>query len=318
MVITFKELMEKYVYCCKASGRSDSAIINVNAFYRWSLNRFPNEEFLSQDIIYQWWVRTERENHITYRSRIYKVLPFLRYVNGLLHLPSFDIPPTPPYAESISAPHYFTEQELSNFFGNCDGLTANNSLSQRLRKKIVPVIFRLLYSTGLRVLEARMLNRCDVDFKTGIIAIRQTKGHMEHFVVLHDSMRELLESYDSSIEKLLPNRKALFPDEHDNYHRNKWLSDQFRVCWYKQNADTAYARELRHQYAIENINSWHNDEYDTYYKLVALKNSMGHSKLSRTLYYYSLAPIYGDLIESRCQNSFDDIIPIIPQENETK
>lgn len=318
MATTFKKLVDKYVYYCKASDRSDSAIIHVNAFYRWCLNRFPNEEFLSQDLIYRWWVRTGRESHITYQSRIYKVLPFLRYINDVLHLTSFDIPPTPPYVKSTSVPHYFTEQELSNFFRNCDELTTNNSLSQRLRKKIVPVIFRLLYSTGLRVLEARMLNRCDVDFKTGIITIRQTKGNIEHFIVLHDSMRELLESYDFSIEKLLPDRKVLFPDEHDNYHKNKWLSEQFRVCWYKQNTATAYARELRHQYAIENINSWHNDEYDTYDKLVALKNSMGHTKLSRTLYYYSLAPIYGDLIESRCQNSFDDIIPIIPDDNETE
>lgn len=78
-----------------------------------------------------------------------------------------------------------------------------------------------------------MLNRRDVDFKTGTITVRQTKGHMEHFVVLHDSMRELLKSYDFSIENLLPGRKVLFPDEHDNYHKSKWLSDQFRTCWYK-------------------------------------------------------------------------------------
>jgi len=200
-----------------------------------------------------WQVISSKEKHITYRSRIYKVLPFLRYVNSILNPASLDIPPKPPYVGNIFVPHYFTRQELSCFFENCDGLTANNSLSQRLRKKVVPVIFRLLYSTGLRVLEARMLNRCDVDFKTGVITVRQTKGHVEHFVVLHDSMRELLESYDFSIEKLLPGHKVLFPDEHDNYHRNKWLSDQFRACWYKQNTAIAYARELRHQYAIEKI-----------------------------------------------------------------
>lgn len=58
MAATFKELVDNFVYYCKASGRSDSAIIHVNAFYRWSLNRFPNEEFLSQDMIYLWWART--------------------------------------------------------------------------------------------------------------------------------------------------------------------------------------------------------------------------------------------------------------------
>ncbi|MBZ4674831.1 MAG: hypothetical protein PWQ71_371 [Bacteroidota bacterium] len=44
MAATFKELADNFVYYCKASGRSDSAIIHVNAFYRWRLDRFPNEE----------------------------------------------------------------------------------------------------------------------------------------------------------------------------------------------------------------------------------------------------------------------------------
>lgn len=72
-----------------------------------------------------------------------------------------------------------------------------------------------------------MLNRCDVDFKNGIITIRQTKGNIEHFVVLHDSMRERLKSYDFSIEKLLPDRKVLFPDEHDNYHKKNGCQNSF-------------------------------------------------------------------------------------------
>lgn len=46
MAATFKKLADNFVYYCKASGRSDSAIIRVNAFYRWSLNRLPNEELI--------------------------------------------------------------------------------------------------------------------------------------------------------------------------------------------------------------------------------------------------------------------------------
>lgn len=110
-------------------------------------------------------------------------------------------------------------------------------------------------------------------------------------------------------DKLLPNRRVLFPNENDESHRNKWLSHQFFVCWYKYNATIAFARELRHQYAIENINSWTNEEYHTYDKLVALKNSMGHTKLSRNLYYYSMVPAYGQLIEERCGKSFSELIP---------
>jgi len=48
MAATFKEFADNFVvYYCKASGRSDSAIIHVNTFYGRSLNRFPNEELTS-------------------------------------------------------------------------------------------------------------------------------------------------------------------------------------------------------------------------------------------------------------------------------
>lgn len=44
MAATFKKLADNFVYYCKASARSDSAIIHVNTFYGRSLNRLPNEE----------------------------------------------------------------------------------------------------------------------------------------------------------------------------------------------------------------------------------------------------------------------------------
>lgn len=48
MAATFKEFADNFVvYYCKASGRSDSAIIHVNTFYGRSLNRFQNEELTS-------------------------------------------------------------------------------------------------------------------------------------------------------------------------------------------------------------------------------------------------------------------------------
>lgn len=94
-----------------------------------------------------------------------------------------------------------------------------------------------------------------------------------------------------------------------HYFTHQELTSFFKACNELQ-ANIAFARELRHQYAIENINSWTNEEYNTYNKLVALKNNMGHTKLSRTLYYYySMAPAYGKLIEERCDESFSELIP---------
>lgn len=60
----------------------------------------------------------------------------------------------------------------------------------------VPVFFRLLYSTGMRTTEARLLRVEDVDLQSGVINIRYTKSIDEHRVALHESMWSLLQMYN--------------------------------------------------------------------------------------------------------------------------
>lgn len=65
----------------------------------------------------------------------------------------------------------------------------------------IPVLFRLLYSSGLRINEVRLLRTKDVDLNVGIIHVRHTKGYNEHIVALHQSMLKLIHQYDHLIEK---------------------------------------------------------------------------------------------------------------------
>jgi Phage integrase family. len=51
------------------------------------------------------------------------------------------------------------------------------------RRIIVPVFFRLLYSSGIRTTEARLLRADDVNLDDGVLNIRHSKGFSQHFVV---------------------------------------------------------------------------------------------------------------------------------------
>lgn len=53
-------------------------------------------------------------------------------------------------------------------------------------------MFRLLYSTGMRTTEARLLRVIDVDLPHAVINIRKSKNSIEHYVALHPSMAALL------------------------------------------------------------------------------------------------------------------------------
>ena len=53
----------------------------------------------------------------------------------------------------------------------------------------------------MRPIEIRLLKRHNVDLKDGIINIEETKGYHQHYVALHDSMKEILIKYDEEINK---------------------------------------------------------------------------------------------------------------------
>ena len=311
MPVTFEELICKYADYRRVCGMKERPVQDLRYFFNACKRRAGGNPCLSQDMVDWWWEQRVSEAAVTHRSRVNKVLPFLKYTisRGLAQLV---VPKMPPYVESNTPPHFFTKAELGNFFRACDEISHCKTLEQKLRRMEVPVIFRLLYSSGMRCAEARLLDRSDVDFKTGVVRITKTKGYRERIIVLHDTMRDVMCMYDGFMDSLMTDRKVFFPDIHDDYRKDKWLTVQFRECWYKYNEATAYPRELRHQYAIENINSWPNREYETGENLVSLKNSMGHSKLSRTLGYYALVPQYGSIIESKCGKTMEEVIPVMP------
>jgi integrase len=159
-----------------------------------------------------------------------------------------------------------------------------------------------------------MLRVKDVDLCHGIIDIHYSKGHAQHYVVLHDSMLGLLKIYDAAIRKLYPHRAYFFPARGNTFHTRKWVQKNFRELWDKNNNSHATAYELRHHYAIENINCWTDEGFGFDAKLLSLSKSMGHSTLESTKYYYTLVPRIADILEEKTGMDFESILPEVDYE----
>ncbi len=84
--------------------------------------------------------------------------------------------------------------------------------------------------------------------------------------------------------------------------------------WDKYNNSHATAYELRHHYAIENINLWTDEGFGFDAKLLYLSKSMGHSTLESTKYYYSLVPGLADILEEKTGKDFESIVPEVDYE----
>ena len=152
-----------------------------------------------------------------------------------------------------------------------------------------------------------MLRAEDVDLEHGVLNIRLSKGVAQHFVVLHDSMLFIMKQYDSAVGNMFPGRIYFFPHHKGSHYERYWVQDNFRRMWRKYNNAYATAYELRHNYAVENINSWTNEGFNFDTKLTYLSKSMGHSEVESTKYYYSLTPIMADILE--VHSGGDIVIP---------
>lgn len=240
-------LIQAYVSYQKASRHWNEASYEPNLvlFDRYCKKHYPKATLLSQEMVDWWCHKRDTETNNSCRSRIYVVVSFIRYLRKRRKTDVVE-PDIPKKERRTYIPHSFTNGELENFFRACDSLpSVSLTPEQRSRKITIPVFFRLLYSSGIRTNEARMLKVEDVDLRHGILNIRYSKGHAQHYVVLHETVHELLKRYDIAIRKQYPHRDYFFPARGNSFHTRKWVQTNFRELWNKYNSSHATAYELR-------------------------------------------------------------------------
>jgi integrase len=311
------DIPDSYAVYRKASGRdSIGYLLNVRHFDRYCAREYPSAKELSQTMVDQWCKKRDTESTHSCISRIYPVLSFLRYASAR-GLTDVNIPTAPRSTPRAYIPHAFTVEELQFFFNSCDSINPKYGLTGKINKITVPIFFRLLYSSGMRTTEVRLLRRGDVNLENGVISIRYSKGYNPHFVVLHDTMLDLMKKYDAAISKMIPDRIFFFPTSSNKGYPDRWVCRIFKICWYKNNQAYATAYELRHHYAVENINGWICQGLTTHMRLLSLSKRMGHTNIESTRYYYSLVPGLSEIIENTTSDTFNKIIPNLQDDEES-
>ena len=262
----------------------------------------------SQKDIDGWSMKKESERLTSCGRRVAFLAGLCSYANRLYGT-RLKSPGTPTGDGTRPVPHVFSGIELRNLFIACDNITRERmSKATLLRQATVPALLRLMYSSGMRTKEVRMLDCEDVDLVHGVIDIKRSKGHHEHRVALHPSMQEYLSQYDGFMKSVMPGRKCFFANEKDAYYSSTWLDWNFERMWYRFNGGHAVPYSLRHHYAIANINSWPADSDSFNKHLVYLSRSMGHATLESTMYYYSYTPAMAEGIVADKGETFRNVI----------
>lgn len=306
-------IVKKYELYKRASGKfSRRTMDKIRRFNDFCAHNYPSAEALTEEIVLDYCKKKKTESAKSCNNRIVGVKGFLKYANsrGFVNIP---LPSTIPRVNVTSfEPHPFTPEELARFFNEADNLEPPincRDMRAALMKVEVPVFFRLLYSTGMRTTEARLLRVEDVDLQSGVINIRYTKSIDEHRVALHESMWSLLQMYNVKMENLMPGRKIFFPNEYDKPYSGEWVTASFKKVWKKVSTAHARAYDFRSHYAVVNINGWDHCGIEWMDKLLYLSRSMGHRYIQNTLYYYRLVPLFAHQLENLTGGGYEELLP---------
>lgn len=315
--LTIEEILQQYVtYRTMAQKKPYGTAVKtfVNSIMKNSMDK----PYLAQDAVNAWFVRHEKESENTHYTRTAHLKNFLQFAidRGLADITIPEVKSK--WTSHAKNPVIMTEEEIVRFFKACDECTVNFESTRDYIEVITKrTIFRLLYSTGMRPNEARLLSVDDVDLRTGVVSIKETKGYHQHINVLCNSMLKVMKEYDSIVSKLHTNRKYFFQQLNGSFYPSGWLSRAFNKFWHKYNNTNAVVYGFRHHYAIVNINSWIDLGFEeSTARLMTLSKSMGHSKLKHTLYYYSLVPQYAVTMKELSEKGLDAIIHKLPDYEE--
>lgn len=223
--------------------------------------------------------------------------------------------PAKMYGQNSSfLPYIFTDDELVRLFSAIDAIQP--AKHQPFADKILPVLFRLIYTCGLRPNEGRLLKTRNVFLDSGEILISETKGNKERIVVMSADMHTLCSDYHDSRPLFGTESEYFFSGSDGRPFSSTWLLKQLRCCWANANPGISPEElpsvriyDLRHRFASAAIQRWLDAGADLNAKLPFLRAYMSHSTLSQTAYYIHLLP--GNLMATSAVNwtAFEELIP---------
>ena len=196
----------------------------------------------------------------------------------------------PQSTESIFTPHIFSDDEVRRIIA----ATARIDTSPRSRR-CYRLLVLVLYCTGLRVGEALVLRRCDLDLKQACFRVGPSKGRIR-WVPFHRDLAGELRRWLAR-DCLDPRSDAfLFADDNGRQRRVKNVSHNLRVLFRRCRLKPLRGRtgprchDLRHTMAVHRLQRWYREGRDPQRLLPWLSAYLGHRNLLGTECYLHATP----------------------------
>jgi len=244
-------------------------------------------DVLSKELVFEWLGSRSAEGY-TISGDASAIRQFAEYLTAIGRsayiLPRGLYPVTGNFS-----PYIFTDAELSALFKAVDALPRKNNSTE---STVAPVLFRLIYTCGLRPNEGRELLHKNVNIDTGEINVTNTKKKKDRLIVMSPDMLALCRDYAA---RGIPESEYFFPRSDGKCYTAAQQDKLFKKCWANANPDVpelpnVRTYDLRHRMASARLNRWLDEGANLNNKLPYLQAYMGHGKLSETAYYIHILP----------------------------
>jgi len=268
----------------------ESSLKLLDAFY---VENYPDLETLTKQSVLHW---LSSRSHTGNAQLTHDAIAVRHLGEFLLSIgkTAYILPDKLVPKSTRTTPHIFTDDELRALFLSADTLPNGKDFFQN---EIAPVLFRLIYTCGLRPNEGRELKREDINLETGEILIAHNRVHKERIVVMSDDMLNLCLEYETKRLVYAPENEYFFPHKNGGNYSNEQMMTLFRRCWQLAHPSIPPTKlprvrvyDLRHRFASAVLNNWLDQGCDLYAKLPYLRAFMGHDVISATAYYIHLLP----------------------------
>jgi integrase len=269
-----------------------------------------SEKHLSKQLCDIWCKKRSFESDSNHAGRISNLRVFCKYINSL-GIPAY-IPPhrMARHPKKYDA-HIYTPEELGRFFAAVD---ASQSVPSECpyRSFVMPIFFRILYTSGMRVSELRLAKIRDIDLSEGYIRVREGKNHKDRFVPIHPELltrcvklKEQIHSGSSEDEfffMLRPGREMTLQNVYHNFRR---YLDKAGI---PHTGCGPRVHDFRHTYCVNLLLKWTEEGKNLMAYLPYMRTMLGHEGFKETAYYLKLTSAAYPSIRKNLETAFPDII----------
>lgn len=289
-----------------AGYKLESFISPLRIFDRFCVEQGLTQPQFTQIHAQKWIERRKNEGSTTQYSRVNLIKNFLIYLSRKDY--QVFIPRDIRYIPTDFQPHIYSDDEIERYFYAVD--TYESSRSPMLAIQF-PVLFRLLYSCGTRISETLGIKKEDVDLDKGIIKLYETKNYNERYIVLSDSLTDILRQYCEKCFYLLKDDDFIFSsinggrisaDSVQEYHM-KFLSKA--GIPFLGGGKGPRLHDFRHTFALRSFKQMIDLGLDMYVALPILSTYLGHKTIYATERYVRLTMSMYPYIEKKFQDKLD-------------